>query len=116
MTGKAKRAGYDELAGQVAARREQVCARKAEVHRLRAENARLRGEAPAAAEDAAGARAAAGPHRGRRSPPRWAKANVVRVSVRRPRTPRAPVPGRRREAPDRRVVQAPATVRTAPAS
>lgn len=107
MAGKAKRPGYDELAGQVAVLREQVCALKAAVHRLRAENARLRGEAPAAAEDAAGAGAEAGPHRGRRSPPRWAKANVVRVSVRRPRQPRAPVPGRRREAPDRRVVHAP---------
>lgn len=66
MAGKAKRPGYDELAGQVAVLREQVCALKAEVHRLRAENARLRGEAPAAAEDAAGAGAEAGPHRGRR--------------------------------------------------
>jgi transposase len=107
MAGKAKRPGYDELAGQVAALREQVRALKAEVHRLRAENARLRGEAPAAAEDAAGAGAEADLRRGRRSSPRWAKANVVRVSVRRPRKPRAPVPGRRREAPDRRVVHAP---------
>jgi hypothetical protein len=106
MAGKAKRPGYDELAGQVAVLREQVRALKAENHRLRAENARLRGEAPVVAEEAAQEPAAAAPPRGRTSPPRWAKANVVRVSVRRPRQRRQPVPGRRREAPDRRVVHA----------
>ena len=110
MAGTAKRPGYDELAGHVAVLREQVRALKAEIHRLRAENARLRGEAPetsAAGEptDAAEAGAEAAP-RGRPSPPRWAKANVVWVHVRRPRTPRAPVPGRRLEVPDRRVVHA----------
>ena len=105
MAGKAKRPGYDELAGQVAVLREQVRALKAEVHRLRAENARLRGAAPEVAEEAAGETAAA-PPRGRKSPPRWAKANVVRVQVRRPRRPRAPVPGRRRETADRRIMHA----------
>jgi transposase len=105
MAGKAKRPGYDELAGQVAILREQVRALKAEVHRLRVENARLRGEAPEAVDETAEAGVEAAP-RGRTSPPRWAKANVVRVSVRRPRKPRAPVPGRRREVPDRRVVHA----------
>ena len=39
MAGKAKRPGYDELSGQVAALREQVRVLKAEVHRLRTENA-----------------------------------------------------------------------------
>lgn len=104
MAGKAKRPSYDELAGQVAALREQVRALKAEIHRLRADNARLRGETPPVPED--GAEDAAAAPRGRKSPPRWAKANVVRVQVRRPRKPRAPVPGRRREVPDRRVVHA----------
>lgn len=106
MAGTAKRPGYDELAGQVAALREQVRALKAELHRLRVENARLRGEAPEGAEDAVGAAAEAKPPQRRRAPPRWAKANVVRVQVRRPRKLRTPVPGRRREAPDRRVVHA----------
>ena len=107
MAGKAKRPGYDELAGQVAALREQVRALKAENHRLRAENARLCGEAPAAPEDTAGEPAEAAPARGRKAPPRWVKANVMRVRARRPRQPRDPVPGRRREAPHRRVVHAP---------
>lgn len=106
MAGKAKRPGYDELAGQVAILREQVRALKAEVHRLRVENARLRGDTPEVAADAAEEGAAAVP-RGRKAPPRWAKANVVRVRVRRPRKRRVPVPGRRCETPDRRVVHAP---------
>src|SRR5689334_7120901 len=108
MAGKAKRPGYDELAGQVAALREQVRALKAEISRLRMENARLRGEeaeGTGETEDADVASVSA--PRGRTSPPRWAKANVVRVSVRRPRKRRSPVPGRRRETPDRRIVHAP---------
>lgn len=102
MAGKAKRPGYDELAGQVAALREQVRVLKEELHRLRAENARLRGDD----EQAAPAEVAVPAPRERRSPPRWAKANVVRVCVQRPRQARAPVPGRRRETPSRRVVYA----------
>lgn len=94
MAGKAKRPGYDELAGQVAALREQVRALKAELARLRAENTRWRGTAPAEPAAAAGEPAETAP-RGRKSPPRWAKANVVRLSRRRPRRPRAPVPDRR---------------------
>jgi hypothetical protein len=106
MAGKALRPGYDELAGQIAALREQVRALKEEIRRLRAENARLRGAgglkpSPTPAETGD---AAAG---GRKAPPRWAKANVVRVSGRRPRRSRAPVPGRRREVPTRRLVHAP---------
>lgn len=109
MAGKTKYPSYEELAGQVAALREQVRALKAEVHRLRAENARLRGEAPAGAGEPAEEEAtAAAPPRGRKAPPRWAKANVVRVQVRRPRKLRTPVPGRRRAVPDRIVVHAPA--------
>ena len=105
MAGTAQRPGYDALAGHVAVLREQVRALKGEVHRLRAENARWRGDVSEVATDAAedGAEAAA---RGRLAPPRGAQATVVRVQVTRPRQPRAPVPGRRREVPDRRVVHA----------
>jgi hypothetical protein len=104
MAGNVKYPGYDELAAQVAALREQVRALKAEVHRLRAENAWLRGAAPETAS--AGEPPAVAPPRGRKAPPRWAKANVVRVQVKRPRKRRAPVPGRRRETPDRRITYA----------
>lgn len=108
MAGKAKRPGYDELAGHVAVLREQVRALKAENQRLRTENARLRGETPAAADDAGepATEPPAEPPLGRKTPPRGVKANVVRVSVRRPRKRRSPVSGRRREPPDRRVAPA----------
>lgn len=106
MVGKAARPGDDELAAQVAELREQVRTRKAENARLRAELAGLRGE-----DGAGGARPAAGTDTAsspptRKTPPRWARANVVRVASRRPRRPRAPVSGRRRDVPDRRVVHA----------
>lgn len=107
MAGKVKHPSYEELAGQVAALREQVRALKAELHRLRVEHARLRGAGPARGDEAAEDEGAAVPPRGRKAPPRWAKANVVRVRVRRPRKPRVPVSGRRREVPDRIVVHAP---------
>jgi hypothetical protein len=103
MAGNAQRPGDDELAGQVAVLREQGRALKAELHRLRAENARLRGDVP---ETASAGEPTEAPGRERKAPPRWAKANVVRVRVRRRRKSRAPVPGRRREVPDRRVVHA----------
>ena len=106
MAGKGQRPGYEELAGQVAALREQVRALKEELRRLRAENARLRGGPPVAA-DIAPAEVDEPQSGGRKAPPRWAKANVVRLSGRRPRKRRAPVPGRRREVPARRVVHAP---------
>ncbi len=106
MAGKAKRPGYDELAAQVATRREQVRALKEEVRRPRAENAALRGDEATAGAGPEGAVAAA--PAGRQAPPRWAKANVARRGPRRPRPRRAPVPGRRRAGPARRLLHAPA--------
>ena len=79
---------------------------RAEVATLRAEVALLRGDDDAAGGTGAGAVTDAPPVR-RRRPPAWAKANVIVVAQHRPRRPRAPVPGRRREAPDRIVLHAP---------
>jgi transposase len=103
MVGKAQRPGYDELAGQVADLREVVRALKAENARLRAELTALRGEAAEAPGDPPPVPDAPK----RKSPPRWATANVVRVMHHRPRRPRAPVAGRRRATPDRRILHAP---------
>jgi transposase len=106
MAGKVRWPGSDELAAQVADLREQVRTLKAENARLRAELAALRGEGEVSgAQSAAEAEPAQGPPT-RKTPPRWAKANVVRVVSRRPRRARVPVPGRRREAPDRRLIHA----------
>jgi transposase len=81
--------------------RERITAVEAENARLRAEVATLRGAEPPPA-DAPGSPGAAP----RRRLPRWAKANVVVVARRRPRKVRSPVPGRRREEPDRIVLHA----------
>jgi transposase len=81
--------------------RERITAVEAENARLRAEVATLRGAEPPPT-DAPGPPGAAP----RRHPPRWAKANVVVVARRRPRKVRSPVPGRRREEPDRIVLHA----------
>src|SRR5687767_13843416 len=100
---------YDELRLLVVQLQAQVQALSAENAVLRAEHAALRAELatlrgeeppPAGAEGPPGAAP-------RRRPPRWAKANVVVVARRRPRKGRSPVPGRRREAPDRIVLHAP---------
>jgi len=105
MVGKAGRPGYDELAAQVAELRAVVRALKAENGRLRAELAARRGEAAGAVEPSDPPPAADAPKR--KSPPRWAKANVVRVTHHRPRRSRGPGPGRRRAVPDRRILHAP---------
>lgn len=92
---------YDELLARVAAL-------EAEIARLRAELAAVRGEGgpPDAASGAAAAVVVpTGPKKGR---PPGIKANVVRLARHRPRQPRAPVPGRRRDVPDRIMVHAPA--------
>lgn len=81
--------------------RERLAAVEAENARLRAEVATLRGEPP---PDGVPGPPGAAP---RRRPPRWAKANVVIMARRRPRKVRSPVPGRRREEPDRIVLHAP---------
>jgi transposase len=99
---------YDDLLARVAALADRVAALEAENAGLRAENARLRGEGGSGS----GAAAPIGdepPARGaRRRRPDWVKANVVVVARRRLRQARSPVPGRRRESPDRIVIHAPA--------
>ncbi len=92
---------YDELLARVAAL-------EAEIARLRAELATTRGEddPPALGSGAATAAAAASPS-AKKGRPAGIKANVVRLARHRPRHPRAPAPGRRREVPDWIVVHAP---------
>ncbi len=106
MTRGTERLSYDALAELVVQLQAQVQALSAENAALRAEVAALRGDDHAAGGQA-GARpsppAAPPPKR----PPAWVKANVVVREQRRPRRPRRPVPGRRRERPDRIVLHAP---------
>jgi len=100
MPRRPPRPTYEELLARVAAL-------EAEIARLRAELADRRGEdAPPAGGGAPGP-APDAPSPPRKRPPGWVKANVVVLARRRPRKPRAPVPGRRREVPDRVVVHAP---------
>src|SRR4051812_10675040 len=102
MARRPPRPTHEELLARVAAL-------EAEVARLRAELAAARGEdgPPAPGGGANSAPEAPAPV-ARKRPPGWAKANVVVVECHRPRQPRAPVPGRRRDVPDRTVVHAPA--------
>jgi len=106
MVGKAGRPSYDELATQLAELREVVRALKAENARLRAELAALDGgDGGQGGEGVESALPApVGPKKIR--PPRWAKANVVRVAQRRPRRSRPAVAGRRRAIPDRQIIHA----------
>jgi hypothetical protein len=103
VVGKARRPGYDELAAQVAELREVVRTLKAENARLRAELAARGGGDGGEGSDSA-TTAPVGLKKSR--PPRWAKANVVRIAQRRPRRSRSAVAGRRRALPDRQVVHA----------
>jgi hypothetical protein len=96
---------YDELVTLVAQLQAQVQTLSAENAALRIEVALLRGDDDAAAGGAARGEAAA--PAARKRPPPWAKANVIVRERRRPRKPRTPVPGRRRETPDRIIVHAP---------
>jgi hypothetical protein len=95
----------DDLLALVGELRARVAALEAENARLRARLAALEGEdgPPAGGGAAPGEPGAPPPKR----PPKWAKANVIVVARRRPRKPRPPVPGRRRDVPDRIVLHAP---------
>ena len=95
---------YDELVTLVAQLQAELAALRAANAALRAEVAALRGDAP---PDETGADVATMPPSARQRPPAWVKANVIVRERQRPRQPRAPVPGRRREAPDRIVRHAP---------
>ena len=103
MDDSAAQASDDGLLALVGELRARIAALEAENARLRAEVAALRGEEPRPTDDRGTPGAAP-----RTRPPRWAKANVVVVARHRPRRPRAPVSGRRREVPDRIIVHAPA--------
>ena len=106
MVGKAGRPSYDALAAQVAELREVVRALKVENARLRADLAARGGGDGEEREGGSGTDVTppVGPKKIR--PPRWAKANVVRVAQRRPRRPRPAVAGRRRAIPDRQIIHA----------
>ena len=95
---------YDELVALVAQLQAEVRALRAENATLRADLAALRGDDGA---DGPGA-GTASPAPARKRPPAWAKANVIVRERHRPRQPRAPVPGRRRDIPGRIVLHAPA--------
>jgi transposase len=111
MARAARRPTYEELRDLVAELRDRVAALEAENARLRAEVARLRGEdGPAPGGSGADATAPA-PVSAKQGRSGGFRANVMVVDRRRPRQPRAPVPGRRRDLPDRIVVHAPATCR-----
>src|SRR5215212_9625987 len=96
-----------ELAVLVADLRDQVAALEAENSRLRAEVACLRTHNAAAPAEGEASGPPATPSRGKTRRATGFKANVVVVNRHRPRHRRAPIPGRRREAPDRIVVHAP---------
>jgi transposase len=99
---------YEELLGLVAELRDRVAALEAENARLRADLARLRGGDGPSAIGAEPPASPAAPPRGKTGRLAGFKANVVVVDRHRPRRPRTPVPGRRRDVPGRVVVHAPA--------
>lgn len=106
MTRRAARPSYDEVVRQLGEVREQLAALAAENARLRAEVARLGGRDDPPPPGTASVPAVATPSAtGKR--PRGIKANVVIVRRSCRRVARLPVPGRRREVPDRIAVHAP---------
>jgi transposase len=100
MARRPRRPTYTELL-------ERIAALEAEIARLRAVLAEGQGESdpPSAGSEAATVPVA--PPGAKKPRPAGIKANVVRVARRRPRKPRSPVPGHRRDVPDRIVVHAP---------
>lgn len=95
---------YDEFVTLVAQLQAELAALRTANAALRAEVAALRGDA---APDEIDPGVATTPPSARQRPPAWVKANVMVRERQRPRQPRAPVPGRRRETPDRIVLHAP---------
>jgi transposase len=95
-----------QLQAELADLRRENAALRAENVVLHAEVAALRGDHDAPPDGADPGVAPATPS-ARKRPPAWVKANVIIRERHRPRQPRAPVPGRRRDVPDRIVLHAP---------
>lgn len=106
MAGVAVQPSDEAVAAENRALREQVRVLSALVEQLVAEIVRLGGEPPALPPSALTSPPADVAPR-RAAPPAWVTANVPAAPERPPRTPRVPVPRRRREEPDRQVVHAP---------
>lgn len=107
MARRPPRPTYEELLDLVAELRDRIAALEAENARLRTELAVARSEDEPPTAGNGGNLAAASPASSKKQRPAGIKANVVRLARHRPRQPRAPVPGRRRDVPDRIVVHAP---------
>jgi hypothetical protein len=107
MARRPPRLTYDALATLVAELRDRVAALEAENAQLRADLAIARGDAGPPPNLSGASPVVSSPTSTKKPRPAGIKANVVRVARHRPRKPRAPVPGRRRDVPDRIVVHAP---------
>src|SRR5689334_21064697 len=108
MARRPPRPTSEELAALVGELRDRVAALEAENARLRAEVAAARGDDEPPPDQGGASPAVSSPASAKKQRPAGIKANVVRLARHCPRKPRAPVPGRRRDVPDRIVVHAPA--------
>lgn len=100
MARRPRRPTYTELL-------ERIAALEAEIARLRAVLAEGQGEHDPSSAGSSAATVPVAPPSAKKPRPAGIKANVVRVARRRPRQPRRPGTGRRRDVPDRIVVHAP---------
>ncbi|MDQ3694799.1 MAG: IS66 family transposase [Chloroflexota bacterium] len=107
MARRAAHPASEQLLSLVGELRDRIAALEAENARLRAALAALRGTDAPPPAGATTAPQTSVPATARRRPPPGVKANVVILARRCRRTPRSPVPGRRRDVPDRVVVHAP---------